>query len=250
MTHNAVGETTLDCRLLDPDWHRKYLSDAQLAAYIRYQFIWLKENAVDWDSRAHSIRRPTWDGGRDADGVSRSNTWAEIALRVRASQAEPGMWVHAHFSPAAEKSDGVLLAKPEVRPNKLHSAKSVNIYGRYIMFIQDVLWRNFELAGRTINQRFLTTQSLGLSEEDQRLYVLCDESYVTATPFFRHAFAAIGDKCDPAIEEYLWLAALDYDVHQKAYDNLISVHNENWWITDDLKAAVIDIRSHWENYYG
>jgi hypothetical protein len=250
MTHNAVGVTTLDSPLLRADWH-KNLTPKQLAAYIRYQFIWLKDNAVDWDSRAHSVRRPKWDGGTDLSGVKHSSTWGEIALRVADSNAEPGMWVHAHFSPVAEKRDATISALSEVLPNKLHSKMSANIYGKYVLSIQDIIWRNFELAGRTLNQRFLTTRSLGFSEDEQKLYVLCDESYVTAPPFFRHAFAAIGpNKCYPAIEEYLWLAALDYEVHQTAYDNLITMHNEQWWITDELKAAVIEIRGHWENYHG
>ncbi len=248
MTHNAAGEI-VESPLLNAEWH-KTLNDDQLAAYVRYQFIWLKENAVDWDSRAHALRRPSWDGGVDGFGVRRSSTWGEIAQRIRSDDADPGMWVHAHFSPAAElKINPATSSLPEVRPTMLHSRMSPQIYGRYILSIQDTLWHQFEMAGQTIRDRFLTSAPLNLPAEDQRLYVLCDESYVSATPFFRHAFAAL-DSCLPAVEEYLWLAALDYDVHQKAYDALIAVHGESWWVSEQLKAAVIEIRHHWENYNG
>jgi hypothetical protein len=248
MTPNAVGEI-VDSPLLHADWHTR-LTDVQLNAYVRYQFIWLKDNAVDWDAPAHARRRPAWDGGVDNYGVRRTSTWGEISKRVREHNADPGMWVHAHFSPSAElKINPVTSSLPEIRPTMLHSKLSPQIYGRYAQSITDVLWHRFEMAGKTIHDRFLTSAPFNLSEEEQRVYVLCDESYVTAPPFFRYAFASI-DNCVPVIEEYLWLAALDYEVHQRAYDRLVQIHNETWWITDELKTAVIAIRQHWENYNG
>lgn len=250
MTLNAVGETTADLGLLSPDWYTR-LSPDQLAAYIRYQYIWQRENAVDWDSRAQKHRRPAWDGGKDLYGVRRTSTWGEIAKRVLEAGADPGLWVHAHFSPVADMrlSPAAAAVIPEIKPSTLHSRVSPQIYVKYIEHLPDMIWRQYELAGKTIENRFKTSASIGLSPEDQQLYVLCDESYVTASPFFRHAFAASA-RCDEAIEQYLWLAALDYEVHQRAYDQVLAarMQGETWWITEELKAAVKEIRQHWEDY--
>lgn len=250
MTLNVVGETTDSHRLLGLDWHRQ-LSAEQLAAYIRYQYIWQKDNAVDWDSRAHSMRRPAWDGGKDLYGVKRVSTWGEIAKRVRDADADPGMWVHAHFSPAASvRMSQASASVPVIRPSMLHSQVSPQIYKSYSEFMPDVIWHQYELAGKTIEMRFKTSASIGLNSDDQQLYVLCDESYVTATPFFRHAFAAAA-QCVEAVEQYLWLAALDYEVHQRTYDAVLARHpKESWWLTDELKLAVVSIRQHWEDYRG
>ena len=100
MTLNVVGEIASDA-LLQPDWH-KNLNDTQLAAYIRYQFIWRKENVLDWDSPAHSRRRQNWDGGKNSFGVNFTSRWAEARKIIRDHDAHPGMWVHAQFSPAAD----------------------------------------------------------------------------------------------------------------------------------------------------
>jgi hypothetical protein len=250
MTLNVVGAATANSGLLDPAWHSR-LTEEQLAAYVRYQYIWQKDNAVDWDSRAHSARRPAWDGGKDLYGVCRTSTWGEIAKRVRNFEADPGLWVHAHFSPVADRQINPATASlPEIRPSTLHSARSPQIYTKYCEFLPDMLWQQYELAGKTIETRFKTSSGIGLSQEDQSLYVLCDESYVSATPFFRHAFAASA-QCYDAVEQYLWVAALDYEVHQRAYDAVVAKNpSEAWWITDDLKAAVIEIRQHWEAYNG
>lgn len=250
MTLNVVGAALANSRVLEPDWHSR-LSEEQLAAYVRYQYIWQKDNAIDWDSKTQRGRRPAWDGGKDLYGVSRTSTWGEIAKRIRDAGADPGMWVHAHFSPAADRQLNPATASlPEIRPSFLHSKASPHIYNKYCEFLPEIIWQQYEIAGKTIDTRFKTSASIGLSEEDQQLYVLCDESYVTATPFFRHAFAASA-RCYDAVEQYLWVAALDYEVHQRAYDAVVAKHpEESWWITDELKAAVTEIRNHWEAYNG
>lgn len=250
MTLNAVGETTDSHRLLSLDWHQQ-LSAERLAAYIRYQYIWQKDNAADWDSRAHSMRRPAWDGGKDLYGVKRVSTWGEIAKRVRDHNADPGLWVHAHFSPAADvRLTAITTSLPTIRPSMLHSQASPQIYAEYLKILPGILWQQYETAGQTIETRFRTSAAIGLTPEDQQLYVLCDESYVAATPFFRHAFAAYSN-CFDAVEQYLWMAALDYEVNQRVYDAHIAENPaESWWVTDNLKLAVIEIRQHWENYNG
>ncbi|NDD52379.1 hypothetical protein EBZ39_00615 [bacterium] len=252
MTHNAVGGAAIDHPLLNYDWHRN-LQPAQLAAYIRYQYIWQKDNAVDWDSPAHTRRRPNWDGGKDLYGVKHTSTWGEIVKRVSDHVADPGMWVHAHFSTAANmrlQLNPANASLPEIRPSMLHSKMSAQIYDKYLSFMPEVIWSQYEIAGNTIESRFRTSASIGLTPDEQQLYVLCDESYVTATPFFRHAFAAAGG-CVDAVEQYLWVAALDYEVHQRVYDSVVANNQkESWWVTDDLRAAVVQIRQHWENYNG
>lgn len=252
MNQHEVGEqgpAELDTSLLAPDWYTR-LSIEQLAAYVRYQYIHLKDNAIDWDSQQHRAVRRHWDGGKDNYGVRRASAWGEIAKQTRIYAAVPGIWVHAHFSPAAElKLNPMTAGLPEIKPSFLHSKTSPTIYKRYMETLRETLAERYEIAGRTISQRFLTTAPLGMSPEDQRLYVLCDESYVTARPFFRHAFAAEGN-CHDAVEMYLWPAAIDYEVHQVAYDSLMADIDERWWLTDNLKAAVIEIRKHWEAYNG
>lgn len=252
MRLSEVGEneaSDFHPHLLNPDWHKR-LTEDQLAAYVRYQFISVNENAVHWDAAAHARRRPQWDGGTDLYGVRRSNIWAQIARETVKYGAEPGMWVHAHFSPAAElKLTPSTLSLPEIRPTNLQSKNSPQIYTRYRADLPAMLENKFDLAGQTIDMRIKTTASLGLSKEDQTLYVLCDETYVTASPFFRHAFAAASN-CQDAVEQYLFAAAVDYDVHQCVYDSLIAQTGEQWLITDTLKELVTYIRQHWESFYG
>jgi hypothetical protein len=252
MRLSEVGEqeaSDLHPHLLNPDWHKR-LTEDQLAAYVRYQFINVSENSVHWDAAAHARKRPHWDGGTDLYGVRRSNIWAQIARDTRKYGAEPGMWVHAHFSPAAElKLNPNTLSLPEIKPTNLQSKQSPQIYMKYRADLPTMIEHKFDLAGRTISMRFNTTASLGLSKEDQTLYVLCDETYVTASPFFRHAFAAAAN-CEDAVAQYLFSAAVDYDVHQCVYDSLIAQTGERWWLTDTLKQLVVDIRQHWEGFYG
>jgi hypothetical protein len=252
MSQPEVGEkdlTAVDSSLLAHDWYTRLTVEQQIA-YIRYQYIYIKENAADWDASQHTRRRPVWDGGKDNFGTRRTSVWGEIARKISEVNAIPGMWVHAHFSPMAGlKLNPETSGLPDIRPSFLHSRSSLLIYQRYAQGFPAILADQYDLAGRTISARFLTTANLGMEPDDQRLYVLCDESYVSASPFFRHAFAAEGN-CDEAVEMYLWQAALDYEVHQTAYDALIAKNNERWWITDNLKAAVIEIRQHWENYRG
>ncbi len=244
-----MGLTAPEQALLAHDWY-KLLTPIQMTAYVRYQYIYLKDNALDWDSPTHARRRPTWDGGKDNYGVRRTSVWGEIAKRIEMFDAVPGMWVHAHFSPAAEvRLNPVTSGLPDIRPSFLHSAASPAIYSRHCKIMPEIIVDQFELAGRTIHARMVTTNPLRLSKEDQNLYVLCDENYVSATPFFRHAFAAAAE-CYDAVETYLWQAALEYEVHQISYDSVVASNGEQWWLTDNLKAAVIEIRKHWRDYNG
>jgi hypothetical protein len=248
MTHSEVG-VMLDSPLLQADWHTR-LSDPRLAAYVRYQFIWQKENVWDWDTSAHARARKSWDGGVDNYGTKYSSRWMEAVRVIRGVRAQPGMWVHAQFSPVAERIlNPATSSLPEIHPSALYSRRAQSIYERYVGLAPADIRSNFELAGKTITARMSSSRDLGLTPAEQELYVLCDESYVTAPPFFRHAFAAAA-QCQEAVETYLWLAALDYEVHQTAYDAVIEETQETWWITEPLLLAVASIRGHWENYRG
>jgi len=251
MTRNAAGGVVAPERaLLDYDWH-KQLTESQLAAYVRYQFIYLNEHAVDWDSRAHSVRRPSWDGGKNNYGVKYTSVWGKAVHAILEANAHPGMWVHSQFSPAADrKFIAATNSIPEVRPSMMYAAAAECVYIKYMDELPLMLESGFNIAGQTISSRYASTKSYNLAKDDQALYVLCDESYVSASSFFRYVFSSLA-QCDRAIERYLWFAALDYEVHQVVYNQLALENNTtDWWITDELKAAVCAIREHWRNYNG
>lgn len=242
MTRNGAG-AVLTANNLAHDWHLR-LSPDTLAAYIRYQFIRLYENVHDWEAPAHNRKRTQWDGGKDQFGVKHTSTWIKAARLVRDNKADPGLWVAAHFSAIGLMRSGAqTTGLPEMRPTRLCSGQSIEIYKDYCEQLPSILRTNFEIAGSTLAKRIRATESFNLSPDDQVFYCVCDGSVVSASPFFRHAFAAQLN-CDRGVEEYLWLAALDYEAQQKIYDIAV----EPWCITDALKFAVLEIRQHWEQY--
>lgn len=248
MTGTTI-ETRRQTDLHSADWY-KSLNLAQLAAYARYQFIYLNERVVDWDAPAHARRRPSCDGGKDNYGVKHSSKWAQTVRAIEKFSAHPGMWVHSHFSPAASVAlTSSTQHLPEIRPSFLYSAKSYEFYSKYCADLPRILLQQFSLAAHTIKSRTLSVKQFKLSEDARNFYVLCDEGYVTASPFFRHAFSALAN-CERGVERHLWRAALDYDVHQTVYDALIaeSETDLSWWVTDNLRAAVREIRQHWGEY--
>lgn len=250
MTLSAVGEQT---KILQHDWYNE-LTREQLAAYIRYQFIYLHDNAVDWDSPTHSRLRRVWDGGKNHDGRNYSSTWHEVVrLIARISGphdlAHPGMWVHAHFSPAADAKLNAAFGLPEITPRTLHSARSPSIYNKYLQIGPQILAHKAALAEHTLQLRLKAVECFPWTTADRFAYALCDETYVTATPFFRCAFASRAN-CDTALEMYLWEAAINYEANQPLYDFVAQETNNTWWRTDALTAAVAEIRDHWRNYCG
>lgn len=241
MTLSGAGAVAT--RSLAPNWHLR-LNQEQLAAYIRYQFVWLYDNVHDWNHPVHNRKRKHWDGGTDSYGVKHTPIWKKIARLVLQHDADPGMWVRAHFSPVAVLKMGVqTTGMPEMRPTRLSSAQSPDIYKTYCAELPGILAHDFDVAGMTLAKRIRGTQDLKLAQDDQVFYCVCDELYVSASPFFRHAFAAqLG--CERAVERYLWLAALNYEAQQRAYDAAV----EPWCVTELLTAAVHEIREHWEAY--
>lgn len=242
MTPNEAGAVAVASNLA-PDWHTA-LNQTQLTAYIRYQFIRLLDNIHDWDNPAHNRKRTHWDGGRDSYGVKHTPVWTRIANLIRDNDADPGLWVCAHFSPVAVLKAGTQTAgMPEMRPTRLCSGQSIGIYKEYRARLPEILAQNFEIAGATLAKQLKATETFNMTQSEQFFYCICDESIVSASNFFRHAFSA-QLSCWPGVERYLWLAALDYEAQQRAYDAAV----EPWCITNELKAAVNEIRQHWEHY--
>jgi len=246
MTRKEAGVATLnDVELLSPDWYLR-LTPRQLAAYVRYQYVRYSAGIVDWEAAAHIRRRANWDGGVNAYGVRHSNVWEQVVKEIKRRKADPGMWVAAHFMPGADFKDAIgAHSVAEVRPRSLVSSRSPTLYANYCNMLPDVFESEFFIARNNVALRYRAVSALPISDADRDLMVICDEEYVNASPFFRHAFAARAN-CLEGVERFVWLAALDYDVRQRYYsaaikNNLI----ESWVVTDCLRYATREIRSHW-----
>jgi hypothetical protein len=237
-----------DIDYLDPEWYRS-LNDVQLAAYIRYLFIYHREGAIDWDSSVHQKPRPHVDGGRDQYGNKRTALWPKVISAIKRRDAVPGIWVAAHFSGAlhsARVSSGknVIGSKPEV----LASDISERVYDDYIGYFPSLINQQRKSAEVSITTRYTITSSLDLPEDDHVLLVLCDKSHVNATPFLRYAFAASLD-CQRAANKFIWPAAIEYETKQALYDKYIEDNPEcDWFVSPALKKFVVDVRKHWSRY--
>lgn len=247
MTLSVVGETSSGSRpLLASDWHTQ-LNQKQLLAYIRHAFIWHQHGTTDLESPEQSRHVTRWDGGEDSFGCKFTPVWPRIAKMVAASNADPGAWVAAHFSPIglAKQVSMHNESSFEVRdlsPSSLCSKVSERIYSEYCIYLPAKLRQDFETAGRSINLRLKSLSKLRLSKPDQYLCAVCDEGYVTATPFYRHAFATLF-QADEAADKYLWPAAFEYEANQRLYVDVPSW--ADWAVTDKLLEAVEVIRTHW-----
>ena len=245
MTPSGVGDRkTKNNSLLSAGWH-KSLTVEQLGLYIRYRYTAITENTYDWDSPVHTKHRPARDGGKDSYGVKHTAVWPKAARVIRAADAYPGIWVHAHFSFAATQELGSQkLVLADVRPSGLYSSASPAIYKKFLAAAPDLLQDAGRIAQLTIERRFAGVRLYNLSPEDEKFYVYCDEGLVNATPFFRHIFASAAG-CKKAADKYLWLAALHYDLLQPAYD--IALANMLVPVSDDLRDSVITIRKKWSS---
>jgi hypothetical protein len=244
MTLSVVGETpkTVPPRpLLMPDWHKK-LQPTQLLAYLRHAYIWRSRGTVNIESSDHTKKVARWDGGEDSFGCKFTPVWPRIAKMIESCGAFPGIWVAAHFSPVAMRKYvkvGESFEVRDVSPTNLCSKLSEQIYNEYCDFLPPILEQNLETAGRTMDLRLRSLAKLNISKADQYACVVCDEGYVTASPFFRHAFATLF-KAEDAVEKYLWAAAFEYEANQALY-----AHLPDWCQTAKLLNAVEVIRTHW-----
>lgn len=259
MTHSVVGVQDL----LQHDWHTN-LTPTQFAAYIRYHFVYLNENVIDWDSPAHKYHRRAWREGdqKTRDGSRRSSTWHEVARKIAATSAAtgqlvyPGIWVHAHFSPAAGKRLNKCSGLSEIKPAVLYADSAPHIYSQYVQHAPALISHNFTLAAATAQLRLQSVEAITqlptfrqapLGREDKLAYALCDETYVTAPPFFRYALA-VKFGCPSAAAMYLWPAAIHYEANQPLYDAAEVAAADQWYISKELTDTVAEIRAHWSNY--
>jgi len=259
MTLKEVGgifqTEKFDTALLSSNWYHQ-LTEHQLAAYIRYQYIRFKDGVADWDSPTHNTRRFKWDGGKDPHGVTHKAVWPKALAAMRnferdfAAPAYPGTWVAARFSGVAESivCDAKATAPP-VRPTALYDQHSTTIYARYCERFNEMFAHSLRVGAQVIDTRLKEMSLYPLSDDARNFYVLCDEAYVSATPFLRHGVATVIN-CKRAALKYLWAAALDYEAKQALYDDALAASDATNFVSEDLQAKVIDIRKHWVNYHG
>lgn len=257
MKLQGVGGRNKAEALLSHDWFRR-LTQSQLEAYLRYLFIYMREGVKDWDTPAHTRPRVHWDGGKDDKGCKHKNIWKLIAAQIQNYDANPGMWVAAHFSPAITavrlaQGKGLIATRPEL----LNSNHSREIYDEYVRNFDDLFLQRYKSAESSFDTRFRILESLPLDRDDRFLLVACDKTHVNATPFLRHAFSA-GMDCRRAVRKFAVQAAVDYEMEQPMYDQFIenqltASHGQDdysWLLTDELKRVVIWLRQHWSSYRG
>jgi hypothetical protein len=250
MRLHAVGDnaTSVDPIYGTPDWHLR-LSPQQLAAYVRYLFIALKENAYDVDSPAHNRKRFKWDGGTDAYGVKHKRVWNRIASAIRHADAVPGTWVAAHFAPtfysvrAASNKSSV-----DNRPELLCSDVSIDAYQKYLEVFAFLTNERCAAAEISVGSQLRMLQDVIKNQDDRVFYIVADKTNVNATPFFRHAFSALLE-CPRGVARYLAPAALEYDMNQQLYDAMTAKPDNVWWVSEELKHTVAHNRRHWSSVY-
>jgi hypothetical protein len=244
----AIATRANDAYLAD-DWY-KALTPSQLEAYIRYVFIALKEHAYDLDSRAQRSRRINWDGGENNFGHKHKGIWQKIAKAIRDRGANPGIWMAAHFSPTFH---AVRIAENkgfvDNRPELLCSHLSPEVYQKYIDTFEEITLERCVAAEYSVGTQLELLKHVIKDADDLSFYVLSDKTNVNATPFFRHALAVeLG--CQRAMDKNIVAAALDYDLNQQLYDELMLRPKNANWISAQLKEVVAENRKYWSRYHG
>ena len=244
----AISPTmTRDFDILKPDWHTR-LTDKQLMAYIRYQFIRLKEHVIYLDSPAHTHRRPNWDGGENSAGVTYKALWPKAMNAIKEREAHPGVWVAARFSPIALSFDlAKRMSAPPIKPSSLADHNAATIYAEYCNRFTGSFTFNLNIALKVVASRLRELAAHPMPEKTRVFYVLCDEAHLSTPAFFRHGMAAAAE-CDKAALKYLWRAAVDYEAQQPLYDAACASQSVSDFITPELQQYVINIRKHWMTY--
>jgi hypothetical protein len=246
MTLSVAGETQTDVKLpanplLAPDWYKE-LSPPQLMGYIRHSYIWRSTGSTNLTSPEQAHKNVRWDGGEDSFGCKFTPVWPRILKMITSYNAEPGIWVAAHFSPLANVMSSDASGSFEIReisPTHLCSKTSAKLYQDYCDYFPKAIAEKCETAMRSVVLRIKSLSKLPLTRSAQYACAVCDESHVTATPFFRHAIAANAEAHEAA-EKYLWPSAFDYEAQQRLYAGV-----PPWCCTKELMNAVLTIRTHW-----
>lgn len=235
-------------RYLAHDWHKR-LTPRQLEAYIRYVFIALKTHAYDLDSAEHKTTKLRWDGGKDYHGNNYKRVWNRIADRInRHDSAFPGIWIAAHFSPTfhavrVAENKGFIDNRPEL----LVSDLSFDIYCRYVDTFSALATQRCMAAEMSVATQLKMLENVIADPDDRVFYIVADKTNVNATPFFRHAFAAVSG-CARGVTKYQMAAAIEYDINQSLYDDLITRPENDWWVCDDLRNVVAQHRKYWSEH--
>ena len=246
MTLSVAGETQNKTSqpadpLLSQDWYKE-LSPPQLLGYIRHAYIWRSTGTTNLSSPEQAKKNVRWDGGEDSFGCKFTPVWPRILKMITSYDAEPGIWVAAHFSPLATVISGDgngSFEMREISPTHLCSKTSVKLYHDYCNFLPKAIADNCDTAMRSVVLRIKSLSRLPLTRSAQYECAVCDESHVTAAPFFRHAIALQAEAHDAA-NKYLWPAAFEYEAQQRLYGNV-----PPWCHTKELLNAVLTIRTHW-----
>lgn len=238
------GRSLSDEKYLLHAWHRS-LNPAQLEAYIRYLFIALKTKNYDYTSSEHTTIRRKWDGGINNFGTRFKRVWNKIAKGIQHCNAHPGMWVAAHFSPAfhavrVAENKGFIDNRPELLVNKL----SPDVYEKYLASFDELTLSRCRSAEVSVATQLTLLDSVIKDEDDRVFYIVADGTNVNATPFFRHAFAALAD-CRRGISRYILPAVIEYDMNQPLYDALVSRQENSWWVSDEMRQLLISHREYW-----
>jgi hypothetical protein len=242
----AIPQNSL--RYLDHDWH-KQLTSRQLEAYIRYVFIALKTHSYDLDATEHRTKKLKWDGGVDFHGNNYKRVWNKIVDKIRRYEnALPGIWVAAHFSPTfhavrVAENKGFIDNRPELLVSEL----SYDIYCKYVDTFSTLATQRCLAAELSVATQLKMLENVIADPDDRIFYIVADKTNVNATPFFRHAFAAMSG-CSRGVEKYQIPAAIEYDVNQSLYDALITQPENDWWVSDSLKTVVAQHRKYWSEY--
>lgn len=262
MMLKEVGATSLigkvNNALLAPDWYQQ-LNERQLAAYVRYQYIRLKEGVIDWNAPAHTGKRLKWDGGKDQFGAKHKPVWPRACatisgyMRANASNSfacSPGAWVTARFSDVAESivSEGYKKPAPPTRPTSLYDVNAINIFEKYAERFSSVFVSAVRVTAQLLDTRLLEMRAHPVSDDARHFYVLCDHGYISATPFLRYGFSVVL-QCKRAMLRYEWPAALDYEAQQGLYDAALAESKTENFISPELRNFVLNIRQHWVNYH-
>jgi hypothetical protein len=253
MTLKEIGGTyqtvTADDELLTANWYEQ-LTDVQLTAYVRYQFIRLKERVIDWNTPAHSRPRPNWDGGEDGYGMTFKSMWPKIVGAIRKYNACPGVWVAARFSGVAVSFySAKKMAAPPIKPSTLWDHNVTTIYAEYVKRFPDTFQFNLNVAANVVSSRLREMSVYPISDDARLFYVLCDEEHLSADPIFRYGLANVG-RCKKAALRYLWPATVDYEAQQFLYDDAMGQHKAQAFISDEMRNNIINIRKHWVTYNG
>lgn len=233
-----------DSCFLETDWYKR-LNKSQLEAYVRYLFVAHKTKAYSPEAIEHRQKKLKWDGGCDSYGTRYKRLWSKIVDFMASVDADPGIWVAAHFSPvfhAVRVAENKCLI--DNRPELLQTNLSYDIYERYTEVFSHIVSAQCSSAEISVATQLKTLDSIITDPDDRVFYIVSDRTNVNAPPFFRHALAALFD-CARGVKKYQAPAVVEYSTNQRLYDELLREPENDWWVTAAQKQNAIKFRKYW-----